>query len=258
LRVAAERERVLPTGAMHFAVRLSDAPLRLFGRPDDATGYTVGHAVVGGARTTAYLRDISVPSRSVGAQLHPGACEILFGIPAGELSERHTPLEAIWGSGAASELRERLLAAGSLQQQLELFESALAARLPRVRGVHPAVAHALERFAGSGDVGQVVRETGYSHRRFLALFRETVGLAPKVYCRILRFQQAVQRLAPGVNVAPIEVALEAGYSDQSHLNREFREFSGLTPGEYRKASPLWPSHVPLRGQAVQFYSRQTG
>ena len=56
------RELVLPTGAMHLVVRLSDHPLRLYEHLDDQVGHIVGHAVVGGARAGAYLRDVSGPS----------------------------------------------------------------------------------------------------------------------------------------------------------------------------------------------------
>ncbi|MFN3321982.1 MAG: helix-turn-helix domain-containing protein [Bryobacteraceae bacterium] len=241
----ADRERVLPTGAMHLAIRLSNDSLRVFDHAGDAAGHAVGYAVVGGARSTAYLRDVSKPSRSVGAQLHAGACEALFGVPAGELAERHTRLDEIWGRPAL-ELRERLEEAGSLERQLDLFESVLAGRLPRVRGLHPAVAHALERFATAADVSRVVRETGYSHRRFIALFRDSVGLNPKLYCRVLRFRHALERICADPAAPCAELALEAGYSDQAHFSREFRAFTGITPVEYRKDPPPLPNHVPVR------------
>src|SRR5262245_43538325 len=76
---AGGRERVLPTGDMHIAFRLSDHPLRVFDDVDDATGNALGHAVLGGARAEFYVRDMSEASRSVGAVLRAGAAEVLFG-----------------------------------------------------------------------------------------------------------------------------------------------------------------------------------
>jgi AraC-like DNA-binding protein len=150
----------------------------------------------------------------------------------------------LWGR-AAHEIRERLLEAGHLELRLDVFESVLAARLPKVRGVHPAVAHALARFAAATDVREVVEESGYSHRRFIALFRQAVGLTPKLYSRVLRFQDALARAAARQEASCVDLALEAGYSDQSHFNREFREFAGLPPGEYRRISPAWAHHVAI-------------
>jgi AraC-like DNA-binding protein len=241
--VSAEREHVLPTGRMHLVVRLSDHPLRLFAGPDDETGRTVDLAVVGGARATFYVRDVSHPLDSVGAELHPGAADVLLGAPAGALAEAHTSLGDLWGR-AAAEVRERLLEAGDPARRLDLFEAFLAARLPPVRGLHPAIAHALGRFAVDADVGNVVAETGYSHRRFIGLFHGAVGLTPKRYSRVLRFRRALERLTDETSWA--QVALAAGYSDQPHFNREFREFAGVSPGAYRRVSPAGSHHVPIR------------
>lgn len=240
----ADRERVLPTGTMHLAIRLSNHPLRLCDDVDDCTSREIGYAIVGGARSTYYVRDISEPVSSVGAQLLPGASEFLFGVPAGELAGRHTPLEDLWGRSALV-ARERLLEGGSLQRRLDIFESLLVARLPRVHGLHPIVAHALERFTTTADVREVVRQTGYSHRRFIALFNRAVGLTPKLYCRVLRFQRVVELTAAKQSDSWVDVALACGYSDQPHFNRQFREFAGVTPGEYDEISPGSPNHVPI-------------
>jgi len=75
------REHVLPTGGMHLVFRLSGPPLKLFGGPGDVHGQTCGHAIVGGARAASYMRDVSVATRSVGAQLQPGAARALLGAP---------------------------------------------------------------------------------------------------------------------------------------------------------------------------------
>jgi AraC-like DNA-binding protein len=238
------REHVLPTGEMHLVFRLSDHPLRIFDGDEDATGHVLGCAVVGGARSTFYVRDISKPSCAVGAQLLPGAARLLFGAPADELAERHTPLDDLWVHSATS-AREQLIEAGSPERRLDVLESLLAARLPAVRGLHPAVAQALEQFWTTSDVRKVVGASGYSHRQFIALFRRAVGLTPKLYCRVLRFQEALERVAVDPSASLVELAIDAGYSDQPHFTREFREFAGVTPEQYRQVSPTSSHHVPV-------------
>jgi AraC-like DNA-binding protein len=234
-----ERERVLPTGTMHLVLRLSEQPLVLC---DGVRNQSVGYAVVGGARPSYYVREVSPETSSVGAQLFPGASEFLFGVPADELAGRHTPLESLWGSGAIAAL-EHLREITVLEQRLEIFEALLIARLPRVHGLHPAVAHALAQFTNTDDVSEVVRQTGYSHRRFIALFSRAVGLTPKLYCRVLRFQRVLELTSN--KTSWVDVALAAGYSDQPHFNRQFREFAGVTPSEYDEIAPLSPNHVPI-------------
>ncbi len=241
----AERERVLPTGMMHLVFRLSEVPLRLFEEVNDQNSEEIGCAIVGGARSKAYIRDISVPSASVGAQLYPGAAEVLFGVPASELSERHTRLEELWGR-SANEAEERILAAKSPEQQLAIFESILTARLPNVHCLHPVVSFALDQFTNTSDVSEVVRETGYSHRQFIAMFTRAVGLTPKLYCRIRRFQKVLELAAAKPSRKLLDLALDAEYSDQPHFNRQFREFAGVSPTEYQKLSPSSPNHLPVR------------
>src|SRR5262245_20345085 len=146
--LTAGRERVLPTGAMHLAFRLN-SPLRLFRNIDDAAADTIGQAVVGGVRASYCVKDISEPANSVGAQLHAGAAEILFGMPADELAERHTLLDDLWGYSATLILNQ-LADARSPERRLDLLESILVSRVPTVRRLHPAVAHALTRFTVTG------------------------------------------------------------------------------------------------------------
>jgi AraC-like DNA-binding protein len=238
------RERVLPTGGTHLVFLLGPHPLRLCGDPDDGdAGAVVGHAAVGGARATFYVKEVS-PTASVGAQLSPGAIPLLTGAPAEELAGRHTNLEDLWGR-AARQSRERIAEAGSPEGRLDALERILSARLPHPRRLHPAVALGLERFEATDRVGDVVRESGYSRRRFGELFRAEIGLAPKVYCRLRRFQQVLWRLAASRDVPWGELALSLGYADQAHFNREFREFAGVTPGAYRRTAPRLPDHLPL-------------
>lgn len=236
----AERERVVPTGALHLAIRLDD-PLVIYDPPDGAAR-VVGHAVIGGARAAPYIRDVSRPGRSVGAQLRAGAAALL-GASGAALAGRHTRLDELWGS-AADELRDELLELGDPVRRLDRFEAALLARLPRVRGVHPAVAHALGQLAGASDVATVVEEIGYSHRRFIALFRDAVGLTPKLYGRVQRIQRAIA-LAGAARGSLAAIAAGAGYSDQAHFTREFRALVGVSPGEYRALAPAGGNHVPL-------------
>ncbi len=242
----ADRERVLPTGMMHLVFRLADHPLHLYEGIDDTRGRTVGLAIVGGACATSYMKNVSRPVRTVGAQLYPGVAQLLFGVPADKLSGVHTPLGDLWGS-SADKARQRLADAGSLDGGLDVLESILVGRLPTVRGLHPVVAHALERFSETDLVRDVVSETGYSHRRFIQLFLRAVGLKPKVFCRIIRFQRMLERLDRSPSSSWAGLALNSGYSDQAHFNREFREFAGVSPSQYRDAAPAFPNHVPVRG-----------
>lgn len=244
---AGTREHVLPTGQMHLVFRLAGPPLRIFQGPDDRTGSTFKGPVVGGARASFYVKELGEPVLSVGVQLLPGAAQALFGVSAEELAGRHTSASELLGAQADSMLQQ-LCEQGSPMQQLLRLESMLAARLPRVHGLHPGVADILGKFEHAARVEEMVRESRYSHRGFIALFKQATGMSPKRYARLMRFQQlmAAMRAAPGESLS--ELALAAGYSDQAHMNREFREFAGFTPLQYRLLAPEAAHHVALAGQ----------
>jgi AraC-like DNA-binding protein len=241
------REHVIATGSMHLVFRLSDDPLRLYKDDADREGELVSRAVVGGARSNFYIREVSRPLCSVGAQLRAGSALLLFGAPADALAERHTALEDLWGPRAAV-VRDRLGEAASLEQRLDVFEDMLAERLPLIRGLHPAVARALQQLVTVPSVHEVVKQSGYSHRRFLELFVQEVGLTPKAYSRVQRFQRALQHASAPDRTAWSDIAIAAGYSDQSHFNREFRVCVGTTPTEYRNLAPRLRHHVPVVGR----------
>jgi AraC-like DNA-binding protein len=238
------RERVLPTGHMHLVFRSSAHPLRILDGPRDRRGSTFAHAVVGGARGGAYLREVLPGGASVGAGLRAGACMALFGVPADLLTERHALLEDLWGAEALHAC-ERIFSARGAAAQLDAFVEILAARLPRVHGLHPAVAAALAEFRESRNVHAMVGASGYSHRHFIAVFERETGLTPKRFCRVHRFRKLLADAATRPALSWTDLALAHGYSDQPHFNREFHAFAGITPGEYRRAAPRYPHHVPL-------------
>jgi len=100
---------------------------------------------------------------------------------------------------------------------------------------HYAVSGALEIF-GKNPAGPRVREAakylGLSQRRFIQVFKTEVGMTPKLFSRIQRFQQTRTLIQQNPLPHWAALALDLGYFDQSHLIREFLEFSGLSPTDY--------------------------
>jgi AraC-like DNA-binding protein len=76
-------------------------------------------------------------------------------------------------------------------------------------------------------VETLARETGWSRRHLSATFAREVGLPPKVFARLARFERAVRLLRAGGDLA--DVAYACGYADQPHMNRDFRAFLGAPP-----------------------------
>lgn len=238
-----QREYNLPDGHMHLAVRLEGEPLRLYDDADATDSHTVSDAVVAGPYSRSYLKDVARPAHSLGVVFRPGAAQALFRCDPAELRNRHWPLEQLW-PGDGERLRDQLNSETDPERRLACLHAMLLARLRPFRGLHPQVAQALQGLRHGRSIRELVDASGYSHRRFIDLFRDATGMPPKPYGRLLRFQRAL-RLAEG-EAAWDRIALDAGYSDQAHFIREFRAFSGLTPQAYRKAEHRQGRHVRVR------------
>ena len=244
-RTVTGRELLLPAPEMHLAFRLGGDAFHFFHRPEDFKGETLGHAVVGGVRTRSYVKALSPAARSVGALLKPGTGELLFGVPNGQLADCHVPLATLWGRTATEAAFERLHGADSIDDGLSILEDILLAHLPPRPVLHPVVAYGLRELPRCDRVGDVVARTGYSHKRIVELFDRQVGLSPKTYSRMRRFQRAIRILERNPGAAWSEVALRAGYSDQPHFSRDFRNITGMTARAYRTNVITRPGHIAL-------------
>jgi AraC-like DNA-binding protein len=214
------QERLLPTGAMTLVVFL-DQDVRL-------------DSGISGARSEFLLLDTSRPFTMIGVAFKPGGGFPFVGLPAGELHNLSVPLDAVWGRDADA-VRDCLLDAKTPAARFGIVERALAARASGRPDGHPAVRYALEQFDGRApcrSVADVTAHIGLSSRRFIEIFRNQVGLTPKLYWRIRRFQKVLAALDDASDVDWPGVALTCGYFDQAHFIHDFRAFSGVSPTMY--------------------------
>jgi AraC-like DNA-binding protein len=188
---------------------------------------------VAAPHTEHTIVDFDAEQHGVEIRLTPIGAHLLLGVPMHELADRVTPIEDVLGP-AGAELPERLWAAPTWPERFALLDGLIAARLEAARAPAPEVAHVWSRLVathGAAPVEGLAAEIGWSRRHLLARFRDHTGLPPKVFARILRFQRATARLADPAGPSLCEIALDCGYYDQAHLNRDFRAFAGRTPTE---------------------------
>jgi AraC-like DNA-binding protein len=155
------------------------------------------------------------------------------GVPPGELAGTVLDLEDVLGRRGTL-LVEQLHEAPGWESRFELLERTILERVEDGRPGSPDVAWAWRRLRDTGGrlpIGELARELRCSRRHLSTRFREQVGLPPKTFARLLRFDRAVGRLREEGAPRLAEIAHECGYSDQAHFNRDFREFAGWTPTE---------------------------
>jgi AraC-like DNA-binding protein len=246
-----QREHVLTEGTFELVIDLRDQTRKLFDGAD-SNGYTSFRGGwLSGAQARYIIIDALPGSSMIGVHFKPGGAAAFLDMPADELRDRVVEFEAIWGN-CTRELRERLLAASGPDAKfrvlqrflLELFRKSKSGAAQERR-----VSWALERFVRQPQtvtIRTLAHELGISHKHFIHQFRTRVGLPPKLFCRIRRFQQVLAKITSQQRVEWADIAYDCGYFDQSHFIQDFHAFSGLNPTIYISHDLEYPNFVPVR------------
>jgi AraC-like DNA-binding protein len=226
-----KKESILPMATMELVVQLDETS-----RP-----------VVSGPHSRPFVLDTAQPATMVGVHFKPGGAFAVLDISVAEIHNSQANLEEMWGR-KANELKARIFECRTPQAIFRFVEQTLLQTGVRHLKRHPAVEFALNEFAAVSPmptVAEVNDRVGLTPRRFIKLFTEQVGLRPKLYCRIERFQRTLRSLEKTTRLNWAEVALSNGYYDQAHFVNEFRSLAGLTPMAYMRLRNDHFNHVPL-------------
>jgi AraC-like DNA-binding protein len=211
-----------------------------------------------GAMTVAGPTSLDGRNEIWGAYLRPAGAPRFTGAPAAELTDRIVALDELWGR-AGCELAAELSDSNEASGRIGLLEAALLRRASQARTAAaalnvPGLAAWVVRRRGAVTVECMAAAAGVSRQHLTRVFRESVGVTPKLYCRLARFQSGLRYAGCGRNVDWASEAVHMGYADQSHMIAEFRRFSSLTPGQL--ASQRWFHPFIERARAVsQIQSR---
>jgi AraC-like DNA-binding protein len=179
----------------------------------------------------------------------PGALPFLHE-PLARYNDRIEP-KAVALGGALGPFHAALAAAEGGPAKFAVVDAWLADRFDASLLPSPALLETVRqlRASAAGDLASVVDAYPHSHKTLIDHFKRHIGLTPKYYHRLLRFYDVFRRLEQGVAISWAEIALDCGYTDQSHFVREFRHFSGFTPAQFRAAGfePEVSNYFPLDG-----------
>jgi AraC-like DNA-binding protein len=228
------RERILPMGTVELVVRL-ESP-------------RTSESGIAGPRSESMIFERHETKQLLGVHFKPGGAFPFLGLPSGELHNSLITLADLWGENRAQRLLYLLHEAPTIELKFELLERWLTWIADRPLKHHAAVAFALAEFGndpGLQSSAVVAEKVNLSQRRFIDLFRNEVGMTPKLFCRVRRFRDIIETIHSTKTVDWVDLAMSFGYTDQSHFIHEFREFSGLRPSEYLSLRTEDIAHVKL-------------
>lgn len=163
----------------------------------------------------------------------PGYAEFFFKYPIDMFSESEVPVQDVLPH--AEELLRSIAEQASLEDRVRAFERYYLNHFNETLQINPLINYLTEKIIschGTLNVNELSRETGYSTRYILKAFEKHVGLPPKLFSRIIRFQHVIQLLENNQYGQTLDHIYELGYFDQNHFIKDFKNFSLLTPKKY--------------------------
>jgi AraC-like DNA-binding protein len=222
--------RILPDGCADI----------LFEQPGGRRGRGL---IAVGTMTRAQSFDLPARQFTFGVRFRPGMAARFLRVAGTEIVNGLIALDDAWGAARARRLFEQLAESASPRETIARFEASLG-EPPALDPAERAIAWLAEN-RGQVPVEELADAASLSARQFRRICLERTGITPKRLARVLRFRQAAAQASPARRAGWAQVALDCGYYDQAHLINEFREFSGLAPGEFAASPVLTDFPAPL-------------
>jgi AraC-like DNA-binding protein len=197
---------------------------------------------LGGPHDTHVMTEAQGRYQCLQVNFTPLGAYRFLGVAMHSLANRVVSLEDLLGK-EASRLVERLHDATAWEARFAILDGFITERIARAPVPAPEVAWALaqlDRGGGNIPIGTLAADIGWSRKRLIERFHEQVGLAPKTFGRIIRFNRVIDRLGASAPVDLADLAVDHGYYDQAHLNRDFRQFAGCSPTAYFDPARPYP------------------
>lgn len=219
--------RVIPDGCIDVIFDLSE--------------HSYGEAAsIVGTMTKPIFAELKDRVNFLAIRFLPGSFLHFFDIPACHFTDQIISLEMISGR-REHKFTERLAGKNHISNKIELLESYFEHLLMRSNRRDPAVRIALYnilKHKGNIGISQLSKSANSSQRQLCRKFNKWVGVSPKSFCRIIRFQNILRMLPSRSRCNLLFIALDGGYYDQSHFIHEFNSYYGLNPSEFLKSKKL--------------------
>jgi AraC-like DNA-binding protein len=232
-RMPYPRERILPIPLLDLKINLGSA-FQLYEYCQTERSRSLTESWLTGIQGVYHGLDWPSDMRLYGVRFKPTGLYPFLGLPLSELYNQVVALDAIWGR-CASEFRERLAAAPSIEAAFVLLERLLLARLGEESTEQPLVECAIaeiEQHHGALSIKLLSDHIGVSQNHLRTQFKHVIGTSAKEMACLYRFEHVLHSINPTPPVDWTQIAQQCGYYDQSHFNKDFMAFTGCNPTDY--------------------------
>ncbi len=227
-----ERQRIIPDGCIEMAFVLGE----------DIKRYTSGddyilqpRAMVIGQLTEPFYIEPTGYVHTFAVRFYPYGFANFVPVPIQNLANRETPLEELFGKEVATGLEQKIAAAGDTQQRIQLIEDFLSCRFNEKATIDSLVKRTVEAMLssnGSQAIRGIIQDDLARRRKLERRFRKQIGISPKQLGKIIRIQAALRMILHRSDESLTQIAYGSDYYDQAHFIKDFREFTGISPGQF--------------------------
>ncbi len=240
-------ERLIPDGTVNLILELNDKPQFIYDNQKLAEQKKYTHSWVSGMQSGYISISSGIQTAMMVVQFKPSAAYSILHLPVNELNDLVIDAELVFGS-SVDDLRNGIIDQKDIDQKFDWASKWLINRAKSMSIPEAVIQYAVEETMlnpTSTAIKEIVDKTGYSQRHFIQLFKKHVGLTPKQYHRIIRFNQVLGKIDLGEKVDWTQLSYDCGYYDQAHFIKEFKYFSGFNPKKFMKEKGEFINYVPL-------------
>src|SRR6218665_518115 len=226
-----EKQRIVPDGCMEMIFHYGDRYRQYL---EDGTFVIQPQCFVFGQVTKPLEIEPAGQTGIFAVRFQPDGFTAFATLPASDMENRAVPLPELFGTEAQL-LETQVLNAVATEDQIRIVETFLLDRLITPESVDTIIRSGVEvllQLNGQLSVDELSDAMNINRRQLERKFSAVIGLSPKQLSKIIRLQAALKMLAGHEYVSLTAIAHAAGYYDQAHFIRDFREFTGMSPKKF--------------------------
>ena len=243
-------ERYLPDGNVQLIIDLKEEPQHIYDNTTLREIQTCRRAWFSGFRTEPITIPSGIDSELLIIQFHKGRVAPFLSEPMHALTDAVIDADLVLKNKLIN-LRDKLRQSPTVDQKFQILEQYL-------------FDHYLSQLSENNFIDYVIRvitanpqqcslqtisgNVGYSHKHLIKIFKDHIGVSPKEFLKVIRFQKAIREIETQGGINWTALALDCGYYDQSHFIADFKVFSGFTPAQYIKSRGQYLNYIPVLEQ----------
>lgn len=240
-------DRFLPDGNVNIVIDLTDYPKYIYDNETLKEIQSCRNVWFSGIRNNYITIPSGRDSEMFVINFHKGKAYPFVQMPLNELTDSVVDGDLVL-TNEIMELREMILEADLITQKFSTVENFLFKKFQNKLILNPFIEFAVNKIIEAPNqmsIEQISNKVGYSQKHLIKLFKDNVGVTPKGFLKIIRFQKAINEIAVTKKADWASIALESGYYDQAHFINDFKSFSGFTPKEYLLKQYEHLNYIPV-------------